>query len=91
MKMSCLAGIGGRVSSFLKSAEAAPQILVIDGCDLNCAGHSLEEARFLRFAHLSLGSIGMQKDKTPPTEENIARAAAEAIRQLNAHSGCCGW
>jgi len=90
VKMSCLAGIGGRVSGFLKSAEAASRILVIDGCDLNCAGHTLEEAGFRQFAHLSLGSIGMQKGAAPPTEENIARAAAEAARRLEARPGCCG-
>jgi len=90
VKMSCLAGIGGRVSGFMKSAEAASKILVIDGCDLNCAGHSLEEAGFRRFAHLSLGSLGMWKGETPPTEENVARAAAEAARRLEARPGCCG-
>ncbi|MDZ7820328.1 MAG: putative zinc-binding protein [Candidatus Marinimicrobia bacterium] len=35
--MGGLAGIGGRVSGILLSAEAAGAILAIDGCSLNCA------------------------------------------------------
>ena len=36
-KMFCLAGIGGKVSSIVKSTEAAQAILAIDGCPMNCA------------------------------------------------------
>ena len=86
-KMFCLAGIGGRVSGILKSTEAASKILVIDGCSLDCARHTLEEAGFREFAHVSLGTIGMPKGATPPTEENIARAVGEARQKLDSWPG----
>jgi len=40
-QMSCLAGIGGRVKSLLLKAENAERILMVDGCPLNCAAHTL--------------------------------------------------
>lgn len=94
-KMLCLAGVGGRVSGILKSTEAAAAILAIDGCALDCARRTLEEAGFSGFAHLSLGEIGMAKGETPPSEPNVARVAEEALRRLDQRGpgscgGCCG-
>src|SRR3974390_2610523 len=43
-EMSCLSGVGGRVKSLLSKAQSAEEILVIDGCPLNCARPPLELA-----------------------------------------------
>jgi len=79
-KMFCLAGIGGRVSSILKSTEAASSILVIDGCGLDCAKCCLQQAGFSTFNHLRITDLGMEKGASPPTTERI-RQAADAARQ----------
>src|SRR5690348_12385509 len=50
-RMSCLAGIGGCVRSLMATAENAQRILVVDGCPLNCARHTLELAGFKNFDH----------------------------------------
>ncbi len=42
--MFCLAGVGARISGFVKSAEGAESMLVIDGCPLKCATKTLNEA-----------------------------------------------
>lgn len=81
-RMFCLAGIGGRVSGIVKSTEAAGKILVIDGCPLNCAGKTLEEAGFTDFFHLTLTEIGFQKGESPANEENIATVAQVATARL---------
>src|SRR5512133_4161781 len=60
-KMFCLAGIGGRVSGIMATTEAASKILAIDGCPLNCARHSLEQAGFTTFEHLQLSDLGLVK------------------------------
>ena len=73
--MICLAGIDGRVSGIVKSTEAAGKILVRDGCALNFAGKTLEEAGFTDFCHLTLAHIGFQKGESPANEENIATVA----------------
>ncbi len=81
-EMSCLAGIGGRVKSLMNKAERAETILVIDGCPLNCARHTLELAGFRDFRHLELHRLGLRKGACPLTPERVAvatKAAAEII------------
>ena len=85
-RMYCLAGIGGRVSGIVASTEAAAQILVIDGCPQNCAKNTLEQAGFRSYEHLQLADLGMQKGKTPPTREVIAKAAAAGAAKLVARA-----
>jgi uncharacterized metal-binding protein len=77
-KMYCLTGIGGQVASIVKTAQAADQILAIDGCTLNCASLCLKEAGFQDFAILKLAELGMEKGICPASEESVARAAKEA-------------
>jgi uncharacterized metal-binding protein len=81
-KMFCLAGIGGRIDGIIKTTEAAGKILAIDGCPINCVKATLEKAGFNQFAHLQLADLGLEKGKSPATEENIARAAARGAQLL---------
>ena len=83
-KMYCLTGIGGQVASIVKTAQAADQILAIDGCTLNCASLCLKEAGFEDFATLRLAELGMEKGMSPATEESVARAAEAAKTVLAA-------
>ncbi len=71
--MFCLAGIGGRVSGIMETTRVATAILAIDGCPLDCARKTLEQAQFTGFEHLRLSDLGMEKGKTPATEEAVAR------------------
>ncbi len=82
-KMFCLAGIGGRVDGIMKSVEAAGKILVIDGCPLQCAKKTLENAGFSQFEYLNLSDIGMNKGQTPPDEANIAVVAKAGCEKLD--------
>jgi uncharacterized metal-binding protein len=72
-KMFCLAGIGGRVSGIMETTRVATAILAIDGCPLDCAKKTLEQAGFMKFEHLRLSDLGMEKGKTPPTDEAVAK------------------
>ena len=81
-QMSCLAGIGGRVKSLVTRAEKAERILVVDGCPLNCARHTLELAGFKKFDHLELHKIGMRKGSCPVTGERIEAGVAAAKKIL---------
>ena len=82
-EMSCLAGIGGRVKPLVHKAAGAEHILVIDGCPLNCARHTLELAGFSNFVHLELHRLGMKKNSCPVTEERIAAGVAAATKMLS--------
>jgi len=81
-KMFCLAGIGGRVSGIVETTKAASKVLAIDGCSLNCAKKTLEEAGFSEFDHLMIDDLGMKKGHTPVTEENIAKVVSKGMEIL---------
>lgn len=81
-KMYCLAGVGGRVSGIMATTQAAAKILAIDGCPLNCAKSTLEQAGFRSFGHLQMAGLGFEKGKTPVTEESIAKVAAKGAQML---------
>ncbi|WP_419176678.1 putative zinc-binding protein [Desulfosediminicola sp.] len=82
-KMSCLAGIGGRVTGLLKSAEAASGILAIDGCKLHCGLKSMQEAGFSQVRHLCLDDLGYTKGATEITESAIHQVAQHAASMLS--------
>lgn len=81
-KMSCLAGVGGRVPQLMKVAREAKVIVAIDGCPLHCGRNTLEQAGFTEFEHLCLADAGMVKGKTPVTDAAVAKAAAQGKAKL---------
>ena len=81
-KMFCLAGIGGRVSGIMETTRAASAVLAIDGCPLDCARKTLEEAGFTRFEHLRLSDMGMEKGKSPATEGQVAKVVSQGKARL---------
>ncbi|MGE4194544.1 MAG: putative zinc-binding protein [Pseudodesulfovibrio sp.] len=82
LKMFCLAGIGGRVSGIVKSTEAAQRVVAIDGCPLNCAQKTLEEAGFTEFEHFQLDGLGLKKGESPATPENIETVVRAVSQRL---------
>ena len=82
-RMYCLAGIGGRISGILATTRAACRVLAIDGCPVDCAKKTLEEAGFSGFRHLRITDLGMEKGETSPTAASIAKAAAAARKLLS--------
>jgi uncharacterized metal-binding protein len=80
--MYCLAGVGGRVSGIMATTQAAQTILAIDGCHLDCAKKTLEEAGFHQFQHVRIADLGMEKGKSPATVENIDKVAAAGRTRL---------
>jgi uncharacterized metal-binding protein len=81
-KMSCLAGIGGRIPNLLEIARGAQVILAIDGCPMHCSRNALEKAGFTKFEHVCLADLGMAKGKTPATAEAVAKVASEGKKLL---------
>jgi len=81
-KMFCITGVGGRVPGIIKSAQAAQKILAIDGCPLNCTRLALQQAGITDFQHLQLADMGLEKGKTPPSEDAVARVTAEGAKRL---------
>jgi len=86
-KMFCLAGVGGRVSGIMKTTEAAEKILAVDGCPLDCVKSCLEQAGFTTFEHLQVAELGLEKGKSPATDDAVAKVAAKGREMLC--GGCC--
>jgi len=82
-KMFCLAGIGGRVSGILATTQAAAAILAIDGCPLDCARQTLQQAGFTRFEHLRLSDLGIEKGRSPATDLRVSETAARGKMLLS--------
>ncbi len=72
-KMSCLAGIGGRVPQLMEIAQGAQVMLAIDGCPLRCASNTLKTAGFEKFVHVCVADLGMEKGKSPATPDAVAK------------------
>ncbi len=83
LSMYCLAGIGGKVSGIIKTTEAADQIVVVDGCPINCAKKSLDEAGITNYSHIQLADLGFEKGKTKSTDENIMTVFNKAVEVCN--------
>jgi uncharacterized metal-binding protein len=62
-KMFCLAGIGGGLSGFVQSAEDAPRMVAIDGCEVGCAKAIFEGSRIPLKDYIVLTSMGIEKNK----------------------------
>jgi uncharacterized metal-binding protein len=85
-KMSCLAGVGGRVKSILNTIQNAPELLMIDGCPLECGGNSLKLAGITGFQHFKLHEHGIRKHTSEVNAETVETLAETAARQLSRRS-----
>ena len=80
--MSCLASIAARDADITFNARIADHVLLIDGCPKACARRTFEAAELIRFAHFDLSEVGLQKGRSPVTEENIQRVVDNAAKLL---------
>lgn len=81
-KMFCLAGVGGRVPAIMQTTAAASKVLAIDGCPLDCAKQTLQQAGITGFVHLRLNDMGMEKGKSPASEDRIQAVVDRATTML---------
>jgi len=47
------------------------ELIIIDGCPINCAEAIIRESGFTRYRHINTTDFGITKGKTPVTEEKI--------------------
>lgn len=60
-EMSCIAGVGGHVSSLVNKANSGRPILAIDGCPLQCVKGCLAQHGVSASYHLILSQRGLKK------------------------------
>lgn len=81
-EMSCIAGVGGRVSSLVNKANSGRAILAIDGCPLHCACACLAQHGVVANVHITLSSYGLRKRYREECSEAEADALFEDMRNI---------
>ncbi|MFH1069168.1 MAG: putative zinc-binding protein [Candidatus Glassbacteria bacterium] len=81
--MMCTAAIGASAEDILNKARNAKKLLVIDGCETECAKKVLERAGFGGLACLQLENLGLEKGKTSVDEALVEKVAARAAELIN--------
>ncbi len=77
-KLSCTAAIAAGDEEISNWSVAARQVLVIDGCEKDCAKKILESRGFTDLLHLRVTDLGMEKGKTGVSEEAVEKVAERA-------------
>lgn len=89
-KMSCIAGVGGDVTSLVKVAERSEKILVLDGCPLQCAVHCLKRHNIEPTVHIVLTDFGLVKntsvDVTAEDVNNFFNRASGIVRDMQSNT-----
>ena len=82
-KMYCLAGVGGELSGFVRSAKDAPQVVVLDGCEVGCAKAIFKKAGVPLRGHLVLTELGIAKNKDFNLKRDDLDKVKTAARQAS--------
>ena len=62
----------------MNTVQRAPELLMIDGCPLECGANTLRLAGITEFKHLKLHELGVRKHSTEVTSETIQSLAESA-------------
>lgn len=77
-KMFCLAGIGGGLSGFIRSAKDVESLAIIDGCEIGCAKAILEKAEIPLKSYVVITTdLGIEKNK----DFNLKREEIDQLKQ----------
>jgi uncharacterized metal-binding protein len=82
----CLAGIGAGKSGFVQSARTGINI-VIDGCPVNCGKKILDKIGSEVKSFTLAGLMGLEKGKTPVTDELIETTVNKIKEELSGTAG----
>jgi len=77
-QMKCLAFIGGGIQDMIDSLKDS-NMLVIDGCPLDCGKLTMEKNELNDFFHLRLTDLGYSKGQTPATDQVVDEIVSHAV------------
>ena len=80
-EMSCVAGLGGNISSIVNKALSAEKIICIDGCALGCARSCLEQIGLSDIIYYELSDLGVKKKYHEDFDPMQAIEIFQQIRQ----------
>ena len=68
--MSCITGVAAHMQPFIDGAKKANQVVVIDGCPVECAKKVLEHVEISPISYV-LTQMGLEKGKTEVTPKVV--------------------
>ena len=77
-QMQCLAFVGGGIQDIIDAAKDT-NMLVIDGCDLDCGRLTMEKNGISEFIHLRLTDLGYIKGQTPASGDTVNQIIERAV------------
>ncbi len=77
-KMSCLALVGAGEKASIENFKNS-DLLVIDGCPVECGRKIMEKNGIKDYKYLRLSDVGLTKGSSPANEKNIDIAFSEAL------------
>jgi uncharacterized metal-binding protein len=79
-KMNCLAVVGAGIEKSIEDFKKK-NILLLDGCPIDCGKQILDKAGFKNYKYLRVTDLGYIKGQTPVTEDVIKKVydSAETI------------
>ena len=77
-QMKCLAFIGGGIQNMIDSVKDT-DMLVIDGCNLDCGKLTMEKYGISDFCHLRLTDMGYVKGQTPASNDTVNKITEHAV------------
>ena len=77
-KMNCLAAAGAGINATIDKFKEA-NLLMIDGCAIDCGKKILEKAGIDNYKYLRLSDLGYVKGQTPVTNELIEKVYEKAV------------
>jgi len=69
-KMNCLAIVGAGIEKSIEDIKKQ-NILMLDGCPIDCGKKILDKAGFKDYSYLRITDLGYTKNQTPITEDVI--------------------
>jgi uncharacterized metal-binding protein len=69
-KMNCLAVVGAGIEKSIADFKTK-NILMLDGCPIDCGKQILDKAGFENYTYLRVTDLGFKKGQTPVTDEVI--------------------
>jgi uncharacterized metal-binding protein len=77
-KMNCLAAVGAGVEPTIEAFKAA-NLLMLDGCSVNCGKKILDKAGITGYQYLRMTDLGYVKGQTPVTDEVIRAVYTQVV------------
>ncbi|MDR5866813.1 putative zinc-binding protein [Halomonas koreensis] len=81
-EMSCIAGVGGGVPGLVRLARSGRPLVAIDGCQMHCASHCLDNAGVAPTEHVRLYERGLKKRKGKLYDEATIATVTEEVGEL---------